>query len=1155
MSNQIITSGGTLSNATISAGDIVTINAGATGASIIVDGGQETVFGTASDTTIGQGGLLTVSGGGLAIGTIVNTGGETVVTSGGAGQATTVENGGTYVVLGDGKDVTADDRGVAIVDSGGSISHATVSSGGVLIAYPGASLSRLDIKAGGFAILTPGVKLHDAISGTGSAVSTGIAVVQSTGAIETFATSLHDAALGSGAIEFVLSGGIADGGTVAPGASQQVFAGGTASAVVLHDSVQTVNLGAIATATAVEHGAVQYVFSGGSAVATTVDTDGFALVNSGGSATGIIVNGGGIEEVDGAVHGTTLNRGGAEEVVFGGIATDTTINAGGYAYVFGTADRTHIGSGGYEVVEGNATGVTVGGGGILLDGYPDPLTNLPLDQPPTLSATTVTSGGLEVVLSGAIDSGTRVENGGTYVALPGATVKDLTLDAGATSVSTGVVVFAPPASVTLYSDLVTGLTLTSGMSDYVLSGGVASGTTIDNHALSEVDSGGTATDTVIEGGGTLAVAADGMALGTVDFTNPGGVLEIADHAHVGATVNGFAPGDTIDFGAITRGTGTVALLADNVLQVTNGTTTAAVQLDPHQDFSRSTFAVDVTNSGAAVTVTGPSSPGGASGATGVQPVDIPLYVLNFGDGYKIGIQVSLDGGATYRMYEFDTGGTGFYAAYSPSAWSAYSVVDPAPVVNTYVSGNAYATQIVSTNVTFHTTTGQTVSVDNADIGMITAAQNPGTITTQGWNTDLTGTPPIAPLQSHFYGDFGMSLRSGLGIAAVLPQIPDGLSNGFIITVGAYPNGVYGQIGDLQVGLSQADIRSFTTLIAMQGRNTLDPFPGSGQPTYNEALGTGPLTISNASSLFATLTNYIFDTGTPTMRIYQGTTITPDDLAPFLSDKKFVSSTNITATAPPASAGDDGWVLNFPSDDDSGLNQVLVGQSASSSSGGSVNTGLNAFFGYRVMFDVADGLVGFQALACFAAGTRITTPRGELAIETLQPGDVVTTLSGEARPIVWMGRRTVDCRRHPSPSAVWPVRIEAHAFGPDLPKRALLLSPDHALFLEGALIPVKYLINGTTVAQIERTRITYHHIELARHDVILAHGLPAETYLETGHRAAFTNGGSIVQAHPRFAPCGTDAGAQWEAFGYAPLTVTGPALQRAQRQLRRYADAA
>jgi hypothetical protein len=185
-------------------------------------------------------------------------------------------------------------------------------------------------------------------------------------------------------------------------------------------------------------------------------------------------------------------------------------------------------------------------------------------------------------------------------------------------------------------------------------------------------------------------------------------------------------------------------------------------------------------------------------------------------------------------------------------------------------------------------------------------------------------------------------------------------------------------------------------------------------------------------------------------------------------------------------------------------------------------------------------------ACFAAGTRIATPRGEVAVEALSSGDAVTLVSGGTAPIVWIGRRRVDCRSHPTPHDVWPVRIRRSAFAPGVPHRDLFLSPDHAVFAENVLIPIKHLTNGDTVRQVEREAIEYFHIELSQHDVLLADGLPVESYLDTGDRGSFENGGRVVALFPVFSPFA------WDALGCAPLVVTGPPVAAVRRRIERQA---
>jgi hypothetical protein len=186
--------------------------------------------------------------------------------------------------------------------------------------------------------------------------------------------------------------------------------------------------------------------------------------------------------------------------------------------------------------------------------------------------------------------------------------------------------------------------------------------------------------------------------------------------------------------------------------------------------------------------------------------------------------------------------------------------------------------------------------------------------------------------------------------------------------------------------------------------------------------------------------------------------------------------------------------------------------------------------------------------CYAAGTRILTPRGEVPIERLHRDDLVITVSGRPQPIRWIGHRRVDFRTHPNHQRILPVRIAAHAFGDGRPKRNLLLSPDHAVYVQGVLIPIRHLINGTTIAQIQRRAITYYHIELLQHDVLVADGLPAETYLDAGGRSAFGNGDAVIQLHPEFNAPQDHYAMLWEQHGYAPLVVAGETLERVRVSL-------
>ena len=83
-----------------------------------------------------------------------------------------------------------------------------------------------------------------------------------------------------------------------------------------------------------------------------------------------------------------------------------------------------------------------------------------------------------------------------------------------------------------------------------------------------------------------------------------------------------------------------------------------------------------------------------------------------------------------------------------------------------------------------------------------------------------------------------------------------------------------------------------------------------------------------------------------------------------------------------------------------------------------------------------------------------------------------------------------------PNQVWPVRVAAGAFGPGRPHNELFLSPDHAVYVGGVLIPIRHLINASTIAQVAMDHVTCYHIELLQHDVVLVQGLPAESFLDS-----------------------------------------------------------
>ncbi len=113
-----------------------------------------------------------------------------------------------------------------------------------------------------------------------------------------------------------------------------------------------------------------------------------------------------------------------------------------------------------------------------------------------------------------------------------------------------------------------------------------------------------------------------------------------------------------------------------------------------------------------------------------------------------------------------------------------------------------------------------------------------------------------------------------------------------------------------------------------------------------------------------------------------------------------------------------------------------------------------------------------------------------------------------------GNDHINLGGHPRPETVAPIRIERDAFADGMPHRDLLVSPDHAIFVDGKLICARQLVNGTTIRQERNwTAVDYYHVELDQHAILLAEGLPAESYLDTGNSGFFANSGAPLVLHP------------------------------------------
>jgi len=180
--------------------------------------------------------------------------------------------------------------------------------------------------------------------------------------------------------------------------------------------------------------------------------------------------------------------------------------------------------------------------------------------------------------------------------------------------------------------------------------------------------------------------------------------------------------------------------------------------------------------------------------------------------------------------------------------------------------------------------------------------------------------------------------------------------------------------------------------------------------------------------------------------------------------------------------------------------------------------------------------------CYCPGTLIATDSGEVLIEDLAIGDCVINHKGEARAIKWIGHRSFSGRFIATKRDILPICFKAGSIGENVPRRDLWVSPHHAMYLNGVLIEAKDLINGLSIYQTSSVEsVKYFHVELDSHDVIIAEGALAESFIDDNDRGMFHNAQDYVALYPE-----TEA-TDFPRY-YAPRIDSGEEVEAARASL-------
>jgi hypothetical protein len=159
--------------------------------------------------------------------------------------------------------------------------------------------------------------------------------------------------------------------------------------------------------------------------------------------------------------------------------------------------------------------------------------------------------------------------------------------------------------------------------------------------------------------------------------------------------------------------------------------------------------------------------------------------------------------------------------------------------------------------------------------------------------------------------------------------------------------------------------------------------------------------------------------------------------------------------------------------------------------------------------------------CFTLGANVATPYGLRPVEDLKVGDLVLTQDHGPQPIRWISRSIVKLT-----AALAPIRIEAGSLGQGLPRRDVVVSPQHRVLVRSlisermfgkaeVLVAAKSLVGLSGITTVrEWDEVTYIHVLFDRHEILEVEGAPFESlFLGAQSRKALRR--EVAQIFPAF----------------------------------------
>lgn len=161
-----------------------------------------------------------------------------------------------------------------------------------------------------------------------------------------------------------------------------------------------------------------------------------------------------------------------------------------------------------------------------------------------------------------------------------------------------------------------------------------------------------------------------------------------------------------------------------------------------------------------------------------------------------------------------------------------------------------------------------------------------------------------------------------------------------------------------------------------------------------------------------------------------------------------------------------------------------------------NTVLNATISFNPsIFDIQ--------IPCFTGDTLIETEHGLVRALDLTVGTMVRTADHGMQRIRWIGRQTLSLAALSQNETLRPILIAPGALGAGLPRRPLMVSPQHRMLIRSriaermfetteVLVSAVHLVGLPGISIAPAQDVTYVHLMFDHHEVIFAEGAPSES---------------------------------------------------------------